>query len=763
MTLKTTDSERKEFISEFVNSSRELLDEVEPQILALEKHAADGSVDAEILNSIFRLFHTLKGSSAFINLSNITSVTHEAETLLDIFRKENVNLQPEHIDLLCKTSDFIRNILDAVEKQLDDSGFESEANKLIADLKNVILSIGKENNVKVQSEESSVKTKSQSDQSEEELTINITPEMALRFVQETNDLCEEAEMMLLAFERVPDNLELANNAFRALHSIKGNAGFFGYSALEKVAHAAENILDSLRNGTVKPDKAIMTAMLSAIDFLRMGAKILSAGEQIPISEINNVLRKICEVKEPANAEICELVTESDVNENKEIAQSQVLIQQQHQVEQVEKQATKQLVEHINETKTTLSEQSKQKQSVETATTTTSTHQQYIRVDTTKLDLLLDLVGEMVIAESMVANCPDLKGLQLERFEKAIHHLNKITRDIQDMALSMRMIPLSSTFQKMERLVRDLSNKLNKKVKLEIYGSETEVDKTIIEQISDPLVHIIRNAIDHGLESEEDRIKAGKPAIGTVKLEAKHSAGEVWIIIEDDGRGLNREKIIKKAIEKGLIRGDGSDLKDEDVWKLIFEPGFSTADQVSSVSGRGVGMDVVKKNIEKLRGRVDIKTKKGEGTTIILRIPLTLAIIDGMEIMVGKARYIIPMNSIRQSLKIKPEQITQTPDGSEIVNVRGELLPVIRLHKIYSIPSTYEKLEDGLLIIVESNERKCCLFVDELVGQQQIVIKALSNYLGKIKGISGCAIMGDGEISLILDVGDLINSIELEAA
>ena len=765
------DDEKKEFVSEFVNSSRELLDDVEPHIIALEKSSsAYGEVDPEILNTIFRLFHTLKGTASFVDLQTITSVTHEAETLLDIFRKEKINLQTEHVDLLCRTNDFIRNILDVVEKQLDDKGFEAVASEIVVDLKNTIASVSAEDgegdklspgnfsgvagpiampqkNTVCAEKESLDRNGPENDVFEEELKLIITPEMTTRFTQETGELCEEAELMLLAFERVPDKLELAANAFRALHSIKGNSGFFGYAELEKISHAAETILDSLRTGDKKPDKNIMSAILASIDFLRNGARKVTEGLKIDSCET----AKLAEI-------LGALGGESGLpSETIQIQAEPESIAFEASSEDLEKQPAAQYKTGDGQaadaqTKTAVS-----------SSVPSSSQQQYIRVDTEKLDALLDLVGEMVIAESMVANCPDLRGLQLEKFDKAVHHLNKITRDIQETALAMRMIPLSSTFHKMDRLVRDLSNKFNKKIALEIAGEETEVDKTIIEQISDPLVHIIRNCIDHGLESNDERLKAGKSPVGTVKIEAKHSAGEVWIIIEDDGRGLNREKIIKKAVENSLIEGDGSDLKDEEVWKLIFEPGFSTAEKVSNISGRGVGMDVVKRNIEKLRGRVDVRSQKGAGTMIILRIPLTLAIIDGMEIQVGGARYIIPISSIRQSFKTRADKITHTPDGTEVVNVRGELLPVVRLHRMYGIVSVHERLEDGLLIIVENNEKKCCLFVDELIGQQQVVIKGLSNYLGHVRGVSGCAIMGDGEISLILDIGDLISSVESAVA
>jgi two-component system chemotaxis sensor kinase CheA len=388
----------------------------------------------------------------------------------------------------------------------------------------------------------------------------------------------------------------------------------------------------------------------------------------------------------------------------------------------------------------------------------SAQQQVIRVDIEKLDKLLDLVGELVIAEAMVANDQDIRGLNLDRFEKSVLRLDKITREIQEVAMSMRMIPLAGTFRKMMRLVRDLANKADKKVELHVIGEETEVDKTIIEQISDPLVHLIRNAVDHGLESPEERRLTGKPETGRITVEAKHSAGEVWIIVEDDGRGLNRERILSKGVERGLVKGEDRELKDEEVWQLVFEPGFSTSEQVSSISGRGVGMDVVKRNIEKLRGRVDVRSKEGAGSVFAIRIPLTLAIIEGLVVRVGMNRYTIPISSVKESFQPRAEQITSMPDGQEVVKIRGDLLPVIRLHELYRAPQAFGRLTDGILIVVESNQEKYCLFVDELVGQQQIVIKGLSTYFGRVRGVSGCAILGDGDISMILDIDDLIGSV-----
>ncbi len=293
--------------------------------------------------------------------------------------------------------------------------------------------------------------------------------------------------------------------------------------------------------------------------------------------------------------------------------------------------------------------------------------------------------------------------------------------------------------------------------LELKGEETEVDKTVIEQISDPLVHIVRNAIDHGLETQEERELTDKRESGTVTIEARHESGEVWITVSDDGKGLPRDVILRKAIEKGMIDGDGSDMRDEDVFRLIFEPGFSTAAQVTEISGRGVGMDVVRKNIEKINGRVDIKSVPGKGSSFIMRIPLTMAIIEGMLVSVGRSTYNIPLLSIREAVRPTPDQVTVTPEGVEVAKLREAMIPVIRLHELYGIEPVNKELNEGILVIVENDGVTAALFVDEILGQQQTVVKGLSDYMGSPHGVSGCTILGDGRISLIMDVATILAS------
>ncbi len=380
----------------------------------------------------------------------------------------------------------------------------------------------------------------------------------------------------------------------------------------------------------------------------------------------------------------------------------------------------------------------------------------IRVDLRKLDGMLDLVGELVIAEAMVTRHPVVWNADNESLERAVHQLRRVASSLQDMATSVRMIPLAQTFRRMTRLVYDLSVKAGKMVDLVLLGEETEVDRTVIERISDPLVHIIRNAIDHGIEPPEARAAAGKPETGRLTIEGHHEGGEVWIVITDDGRGLDREAILRRAIASGLVQGDGSDMTDSQIYHFIFEPGFSTAPKVTDISGRGFGMDVVRKNIEKLSGRIDIRTRPGEGTAVVMRIPLTLAIIDGMLVSSGETRYIIPLLSIRESLRPDPQQIVSTPDGQEMIKIRNDLIPIVKLDEIFERVKSRNSLMDGILMIIEGDDGEVvALFADELLGQQETVIKGLSGWLKKSRGVSGCTILGDGEVGLILDIGAIV--------
>ena len=386
-------------------------------------------------------------------------------------------------------------------------------------------------------------------------------------------------------------------------------------------------------------------------------------------------------------------------------------------------------------------------------------QNFISVNVNKLDKLMDLVGEIVTTESMVTKNPEIVNLRLETFERSSQQLRKLINELQDIVMSIRMVPVSTTFQKMHRIVRDMSKKVEKEVELKIIGEETEVDKNIIDTLSDPLMHIIRNALDHGLESPEIRAKSGKSPVGTITLEARNAGGDVIILVSDDGTGLNRDAILKKAYEHGLTAKSEQEITDKEVYSMIFLPGFSTNETVTEFSGRGVGMDVVRRNIDKVGGSISIESAPGEGTTVQIRIPLTLAIIDGMKLRVRDLVFIVPMLSIRESFKPNPGDVFLDPDGNEMIMIRGECYPIMRLHRIFNLEPEFDNVYDGILVTITTDTSTFCLFVDELIGEQQAVIKPLPEYLQKhnlgMHGIGGCAILGDGSISLIVDINNLV--------
>ena len=760
--------DNKELLQGFVEEGREMLDEVDPLLVELEKtEEKTGEVDSEVINTIFRLFHSLKGGAGFLNLETVKNVTHVAETLLDLFRKGRAELESSHVDLMTRTCDFIRTLLDEVGERMTDSGFEDEADELIYSLQEMIDELvdreepeghaemdepgeKDETGVEIQPPEvfEIALDEEEVTSSEGEFELTVTDEMVKQFQTEGLELIETAETGLLQLEKNTEDLSPVEAVFRAIHSLKGNAGFLSYGDIEGLSHQAENVLDQIRNDEIEPSPDLFSLLLEILDFIRNAVNDLEADKPPKVMGYQGLLHLLKDTagkqkKKAKKSKPEEVLTEDSVPAE---AEAPVKVARKSKKVKPKPDKPKPAAKPVIETKTTAISRSQT---------------QSIRVEVGKLDSLLDLVGELVITEAMVAQNPDIKSAceTNTRLERSLMQLDKITRDLQDTSTSVRMIPLAGTFKRMIRLVRDLSQKAGKKVDFEIIGEETEVDKTVIEQITDPLVHIIRNAIDHGIDSADERAALGKEKTGRLRIEAKHIGGEVRILVSDDGRGLNRDRIIEKAISKGLIEGDGSEMTDDDVWSLIFMPGFSTAAKVTDVSGRGVGMDVVKRNIDSIRGRVEVKSKENEGTKVILRIPLTLAIIDGMIIRLGSSKYIIPIIDIKESFRPRKDQITHLMEGSEIVNMRGQLLPVVRINEIFGVSMDSSDLWDGIIIVVESQERTLCLFVDELVGQQQVVIKGLSNYVGDISYVSGCTILGDGTVSLIIEVTGIADTVE----
>jgi two-component system chemotaxis sensor kinase CheA len=376
------------------------------------------------------------------------------------------------------------------------------------------------------------------------------------------------------------------------------------------------------------------------------------------------------------------------------------------------------------------------------------------VSTQRLDRLIDMVGELVIAHSMVAQDQLVVNGNHHELVKKISHTSKIVRELQDISMSMRMVPLKATFNKMARLVRDLARKVGKNVHFITEGEDTEIDRNLVDIINDPLVHMVRNAVDHGIETPEVRKKQGKPEYGTVTLSAYHSAGNVVVEIKDDGKGLDRGMIVEKACEKGLI-DEGSSLSDREVFNLIFEPGFSTAEIVTDVSGRGVGMDVVKKNIESLRGQAEIRSETGKGSVFKMSLPLTLAIIDGMVVRVGPETYVIPTVSIVRSIRPAPGDISTVHHQGRMLSLQGKLIPLFRLASLYQIEIAAQDQNQALVVVVEDEECQAGFLIDELIGRQQVVIKTLGETMRDIPGISGGAILPNGRVGLILDVGGLV--------
>ena len=538
--------------------------------------------------------------------------------------------------------------------------------------------------------------------------------MAEQFLQEADEQLEQLEQTVMEIFDAPSEAgERLDEAFRLTHSFKGNAGMMSLAELERVSHALETALDYFRSGVAPRREEDREAVLRAVDALKTGMADLAETGLGKVPGIDALV-----------------VALGNISKSKE--ELQAAAKPTARAEAEEGGAKK-------------------------------AERRDIRVDLEKLDVLMNLVGELVIGETMVTRHPGVVNLQIESFERAAHNLRRIIADLQDVAMSVRMVPVSRTFRRMIRLVHDLSKKAGKRVKLDLVGEETEVDKTVIEQIADPLVHLVRNSVDHGVEPVSERLAAGKPETASVTIEAGHEGGEVVIRVSDDGRGISREKVLNKARTNGLIQGDGKHLPDNEVFKFIFEPGFSTAEKITDVSGRGVGMDVVKRNLEKIKGRVDVYSTLGKGTTMVLRIPLTLAIIDGMLVRVGRSRYTIPLLSIRESFRPVPEQITRTMDGQELVRVREQLIPVLRLHEFYGIQADFDDLHTGILICVGSGDRQVCLLADEIIGHHQTVIKAMPGVTGKARGISGCTILGDGEVSLIIDVVNLMDAAEHTSA
>ncbi|MCP4578344.1 MAG: chemotaxis protein CheA [Deltaproteobacteria bacterium] len=592
----------------------------------------------------------------------------------------------------------------------------------------------------------------------ESLPADADFDLLSEFVAESGDLISDAEEALLTLETDPGDEEAVGMIFRAFHTVKGVSAFLELNAISEMAHFAESLLSRVRDKEIRYAGGYADLALRSLDMIKqMITFVQEALGGAPLLEPEGYDDLIELLRDPEGAGISDetgmeedvtprigdiLVAGGKAKREDVEALAESKSGKPIGVEIAQKNAAK--VSDVAQALRT-QDRMKGKQVFETS----------VRVSTGRLDRLVDMVGELVIAHSMVAQDELVVGGDQHQLLKKVNQTGKIVRELQDLGMSMRMIPLKGTFKKMTRLVRDLSRKVGKNVKLVTHGEDTEIDRNMVDVINDPLMHMVRNAVDHGIETAEARAATGKPAAGTVTLSAYHAAGSVVVEIQDDGKGISRDVILKKGRERGLVT-DGSALNDREIFNLIFEPGFSTAEAVTDVSGRGVGMDVVKKNIESIRGQVEIQSEMGRGSVFKMRLPLTLAIIDGMALRVNQEAYIIPTGSIVRSIKPGPESISTVLQKGEMASLRGELIPVFRLHELFAIEMDEDKQDNQLIVVVEDdNKRQAGLIIDELIGRQQIVIKPLGDAMRDIPGISGGAIMPNGQVGLILDVGGIM--------
>ena len=687
----TDDYKNDPMLEVYIFETSQMIEQLEQLLITSED---EGGYSTDVINEIFRIMHTIKGSSAMMLFDKVAELAHSVEDLFFFIRDQ----KPQGLDF-SKVNDIVFSCLDFIKVELvkikNGDEVDGDPRKLIDNLKILLSSIsGQESLDKAASDENYVQEAPQQ-----------------YYISSSRPQDEDVKKTFLAKVYFEKDCGMENlRAFSVLKLLDELGDDYLYEP--------KNIDDDRSIEIIKTDGfKIYIKTSKNLDEVQNIINNAIFVEKIDLSEIQNE-----EYEDKKNVETINLPENNPVKIPSPSCQMDV--------EKAEK-------EHI---------------SLE--------HQNIINVSVSKLDKLMDLVGEMVIAEAMVVQNPDLKNLDLQNFYKSARQLNKITTELQDIVMAVRMVPLTGTFQKMNRTVRDMCKKLGKEVKLKLVGEETEVDKNIIEHISDPLMHLIRNSIDHGIEMPDYRESIGKTRAGTVTLEAKNSGSDVLIIISDDGNGLDREKILAKAQKNGILNKNPESLTDREIYNLIMLPGFSTNEEITEFSGRGVGMDVVRNNIDKVGGTIEVDSLAGSGTTIVLKIPLTLAIIDGMNLKVGDTRFTLPINTIKESFRPKDSDLIKDPNNVEMLMVRGQCYPILRMHSHFKIETDITSLSEGIIIMLEQDGKSICLFADELIGQQQVVVKSLPKYIKNLKRISelaGCTLLGDGSISLILDVNGLVAS------
>ncbi|MCI8439375.1 MAG: chemotaxis protein CheA [Oscillospiraceae bacterium] len=686
----------------YLYETNTLLEQLDGILLAAEQ--AD-TFSQDSVNEIFRIMHTIKGSSAMMEFNNIMTVAHRIEDLFFIIREKTIDvvpeqLRPELFDMIFQAVDFFRGEIEKVEngEPLSDS-----IDSIVDKINSLIDKIQGNGGPEAAGPAKPAAAAESAESAAAPAAAAPAPEPAdAAYPFGVHVLFDEGSGM--------ENLR----AFMLLNGLRDYAGDF--------ISFPENVETDASTSEYIAEQGFMVWFKTREERDHAIPGVKSAGS-VRSYEMVDAQAPAVSAPEPAAV----------TPEPAAVQPAPAAPAPAAQAAPAAKPAAK--TQHAKES--------------------------LISVNLSKLDQLMAVVSEIVITESMVTSSPDLKGLRLDNFTKSARDLRKLTDDLQDVSMSLRMVPVSSTFQKMNRIVRDMSKKLNRPAKLVLIGEDTEVDKTIVDGISDPIMHIVRNSMDHGLEENQaDRIAAGKDPVGEIILSARHTGSEVIIEIKDDGRGADTQAILNKAIRQGLASPD-MDYSQKEILNFMMMPGFSTNTEVTEYSGRGVGLDVVKKNVAEVGGTVSLTSEFGKGMTTTLKIPLTMAIMDGMEVSVGESLFTIPINSILSSIKVTADQIVYDPARGEMMKIRDNYYPVIRAKDIFQMPNGRDNVEEGIMIWVEAGERSYCLFVDELLGEQQIVVKPLPSYVNsfnvKSYGITGCSILGDGSISIILDMANLYNA------
>jgi len=588
------------------------------------------------------------------------------------------------------------------------------------------------------------------------------------FIAESFEHLESIEVNVLRLEEDPNDLEVINSIFRPFHTIKGVSGFLNLKQINKLAHSTENLLDDVRNGRMAMGSEIIDVVLSVGDFMRTMIQnlkdVFDKGQEHYVDyDISQYVERVLNLQSTARGAAEETPAAAEAPRPAQIDtpppdEPEKIAEELPEEPEVSPALPERELPALIPSRAAFAPVDgtagpKQPTGPRTAEARRQAIGDAIKVDIEKLDNLVNAVGELVIMQSQVRSNPLLSSITDQKLTRDFSQLSRITSELQKTAMSMRMVPIRQTFQKMIRLVRDLSKKSGKQVDLVMRGEETEIDRNMVDSIYDPLVHMIRNSVDHGIQLPEERRRAGKPERGTVNLRAFQKGGNIVIEIEDDGEGLNRQKIRAKAIERNIISSE-SPLSDHEIENLIFMPGFSTADKVTDVSGRGVGMDVVKKAVERLRGKVEVSSQPGNGTLFVIRLPLTLAIIDGILVRVGRERYIIPTISIQESIRPTAEMLQTVHNKGEALLIRNSLIPIVRLYKTFNITADATDPTACIVVVVENEGQQRALMVDELLGKQEVVIKSLGGYMTDIDGVAGGTILGDGRVGLILDLAGL---------